>query len=132
MITQKTFVLQKLFRLTVHILEKWRHQFLPIVYLQKVKKRETEKRERGGESPCLKDTTKTIYVFNKLIFSLQILILVSEACYQKGISTIVLMQGYPASLLRYQEGPSLGRLVILRYLDDSSCDNPASPPKFST
>jgi hypothetical protein len=42
------------------------------------------------------------------------------------------MQGYPASLLRYQKGLSLGKLVIFRYLDDSSCDNPASLPKLST
>jgi hypothetical protein len=49
-IIQKTFVLQKLFLLTVRILEKRRHQFLPIVYPQKVKKREREKREREGEN----------------------------------------------------------------------------------
>jgi hypothetical protein len=45
---------------------------------KKLKREKEEKeRERGGESPCLKDTTKTIYAFNKLIFSMQVSILES-------------------------------------------------------
>jgi hypothetical protein len=71
-IIQKHSLYKNVFRLTVHILEKRCHQFLPIVYAKKLKREKEKERERGGESPCLKDTTKTIYASNKLIFSMQI------------------------------------------------------------
>jgi hypothetical protein len=81
-IIPKTFALQILFCLIIHILEKRRHQFYQLSTL-KVKREKQKKRKREEESPCLKNTAKTISASNKLTFGMLISFLESKACYQR-------------------------------------------------
>ena len=104
-------IIQKNLFYKTFFVEKRRHQFLPIVFAKILKRVKEKERERGGEFPCLKDTTKTIYASNKLISSMQISYSGKQGLLPKGISTIVLMQGNPAFLLRYQKILFIGRLV---------------------
>jgi len=81
---KKHFALQKLFSFDQSYSWKTAPPILPIVYV-KSKKRERgkSKKERGGESPCVKDTTKTISDSSKLIFCMPISFLKSKAFYQR-------------------------------------------------